>query len=49
MNRERTTIVDRSRDMVLGRIGGTGENMVESDDNTVEAAQCRTVGFYKYA
>ena len=50
VNREgTTTIVERGGDMVVGGIGERGENMVESEDNTEEAAQGRTVGFYKYA
>ena len=43
-----TTIVERGGDMVVGGIAETGENMVEGEDNTEEAAQ-GTVGFYKCA
>ena len=43
VNREGTTIVERGGDMVVGGIGETGENMVESEDNTEEAAQGRMV------
>ena len=42
-------IVERGGDMVVGGIGETGENMVESEDNTEEAAQGKMVGFYKCA
>ena len=49
VNREgTTTIVERGGDMVVGGIGETGENMVEGEDNTEEAAQ-GTEGFYKCA
>ena len=49
VNREVTTIVERGGDKGVGGRGETGENMVESEDNTEEAAQGRTVGFYKCA
>ena len=45
---EGTKIVERGGDMVVGGIAKTGENMVEGNDNTEEAAQ-GTVGFYKCA
>ena len=47
-NREGTTIVERGGDTVVGGIAETGENMVEGEDNTEEAA-LGTVGFYKCA
>ena len=49
MNREGTTIVERGGDMVVEGIVEMGENMVESKDDTEEAAQGMTVGFYKCA
>ena len=49
VNREGTTIVERGGDMVVGGIVEMGENMMESKDDTEEAAQGRTVGFYKCA
>ena len=49
VNREGTTIVERGGDMVVEGIVEMGENMVESKDDTEEAAQGRTVGFYKCA
>ena len=49
VNREGTMIVERGGDMVVGGILEPGENMVESKDNTKEAAQSRTVRFYKCA
>ena len=49
VNREGTTIVEKGGDMVAGGIVETGENMVESEDDNEEAAQGRTVGFYKCA
>ena len=47
VNGEGTTIVERGGDMVVEGIVEMGENMVESKDDTEEAAQGRTVGFYK--
>ena len=41
-------IVEEGGDVVVGGIVETGGNMVESEDDTEEAAQGRTVGFYKY-
>ena len=50
MNRKGTTmIVEWGGNMVVREIGEMGENMVESEDNTEEAAQGSTVGFYKCA
>lgn len=49
VNREGTTIVERGGDMVVEGIVEMGENMVESKDDTEEAAQGMTVGFYKCA
>ena len=42
-------IVEEGGDVVVGGIVETGGNMVESEDDTEEAAQGRTVGFYKCA
>ena len=49
VNREGTTIVEKGGDMVVGGIIETGENVVGGGDDTGEAAQGRTVGFYKCA
>ena len=40
--------MERGGDMVVGGIAETGENMVEGEDNTEEAA-LDTAGFYKCA
>ena len=49
VNRVGTMIVEEGGDVVGGGIVETGGNMVESEDDTEEAAQDRTVGFYKCA
>ena len=49
MNREGTTIVERGGNMVVGGIVETGENKVESKNDTEEATQGRPLGFYKCA
>ena len=42
-------IVEEGGDLVVGGIVEMGGNMVESEDDTKEAAQGRMVGFYKCA
>ena len=49
VNRVGTMIVEEGGDVVVGGIVETGGNTVESEDDTEEAAQGRTVGFYKCA
>ena len=49
VNRVGTMIVEEGGDVVVGEIVETGGNMVESEDDTEEAAQGGTVGFYKCA
>ena len=44
-----TLIVGKGGDVVVGGIVEMGGNIVESEDDTEEAAQGRTVGFYKCA
>ena len=43
MNRVGTVIVGKGGDVVVGGIVETGGNMVESEDDSEEAAQGRTV------
>ena len=47
MNREGATIVEKGGDMVVRGIIKTSKNVVCGGDNTEDAAQGRTVGFYK--